>query len=103
MFHAQNLDKSFWMEAVANAVYTQNQYARKCWTLVRLRKCKMGGGLTLHTCVCLDALPMQWCWMKIGISSIQKTPNICFWIIVRELKYICWSDVVLFKHLALDL
>ena len=29
MFHAQNLHKSSWMEAVANAVYTWNQYALK--------------------------------------------------------------------------
>ena len=31
------------------------------WTLFRLRKRAVRGGLALHTCMCLDGLPMQWC------------------------------------------
>ena len=54
MFHAQNLDKLFW------------------------QKHEREGGLALYTCIRLVASPTQWCWMKICVSLMQITRNVCF-------------------------
>ena len=51
-------EKSLWVEAVANAVYTLNQCLIKTLYSVILNKLEVRGSLALHTCVFLEALVM---------------------------------------------
>ena len=47
-----------------------------------------GGGLTLHTCVCLEALRIQLFFKRSGTSLMRKKSNACMLDIAKVWRHI---------------
>ena len=86
MLHARKLDKSFWAETVDNAVYTRNRCPTRALDSITPKEAWSDSCHALHICLYLDASPTQWSRMHKEVSSMQKTQNVCLWIIVRGLR-----------------
>ena len=51
-------------------LYTLVGVRQRLCTLLHLKKCGAGGALALHTCVCLEALLIQWFQTRGGANSM---------------------------------
>ena len=76
--------KIAWTEAVVNAVYTLTNVQWKLCAPLHLKKCGVGSGLALHTCVCSETLHMRWYHTRRGASSIPRESNACFLQILQR-------------------
>ena len=86
MLHAQNLDRSLWVEVVINVVYTQNHCSTSGLDFIMSKEVYNGRQPCIVHMSVFGCISYVMVLNGKTVGSMQMTQNIHFWFIVRELR-----------------